>query len=438
MNPERTASEERELESQNGDFGKRGLLPAIEDPDGAALAPGISATELEADGDEQVMTINMGPHHPATHGVLRLLVSLRGEEVLDLKPIMGYVHTGIEKSCEQKSYWKAIPFVERMDYLSYFFQMQAFCGCVERLIELEIPPRAAYLRLIHLELNRIHSHLVWLGTTALDLGAMSMFWYCFRERDKILDLFEMSAGQRMHTRYFQIGGVIEDIPVGFEAKLREFCRDMPERVSQYEAILDRNEIFLQRTKNVGVVSRERLLELGVTGPLLRAAGEPWDLRKVSDYLPYSDFEFKVPVGTIGDNYDRYRVRLAEIRESVRIIEQALEGLPEGPFIADDRKYVLPPRDELGTSMEALIHHFKLVTEGFRVPPGELYNAVESPRGESGCFVVADGSAKPARVHFRDASFVNLQALRDMSVGGLVADLIVNLAMLDPILGGIDR
>ncbi len=404
---------------------------------------GSSPVERTAAGqalgpEQELMTINMGPHHPATHGVLRLLVSLEGEVVRDLKPVVGYVHTGIEKSCEDKSYWKVIPFVERMDYLSYFFNMEAFVGCVERLLELEIPPRAKYLRVIHLELNRIHSHLVWLGTAALDLGAMSMFFYCFRDRDRILDLFELSTGQRMHTRYFQVGGVFEDIPVGFERKARAFCAEMPSRIDQYEAILNRNEIFLQRTRNVGVVPRQRLLDLGVTGPLLRAAGEPWDLRKVDPTLAYADFDFQIPVGTVGDGHDRYRVRVQEMRESVRIIEQALDGLPEGPWIADDRKVVLPPRDELSTSMEALIHHFKLVTEGFRVPPGEAYYPVEGPRGELGCFVVADGSAKPARVHFRDPSFVNLQALRDMSVGGYVADLIQNLAMLDPILGGIDR
>jgi NADH-quinone oxidoreductase subunit D len=396
----------------------------------------IERTELER--EEELFTVNMGPHHPATHGVLRLLVALEGEVVRDLKPVMGYVHTGIEKSCEQHSYWKVIPFVERMDYLAYYFNAEAFCGAVERLLELEIPPRAAWLRTLHLELNRIASHLVGLGTTALDLGAISMFWYCFRERDKALDLMEMSSGQRMHTRYFQVGGVIEDIPVGFERKLREFCKDMPERIGQYAALLDRNEIFLQRTKDVGVVPRERLLDLGVTGPLLRAAGEPWDLRKVEPYLAYPELEFDIPVGTVGDNYDRYKVRMQEMRESVRIIEQCLDGLPEGPWIADDRKVVLPPRDELSTSMEALIHHFKLVTEGYRVPPGEVYHPIESPRGELGCFVVADGSAKPARVHMRDPSFVNLQALRDMCLDGYVADLIANLAMLDPILGGIDR
>jgi NADH-quinone oxidoreductase subunit D len=410
----------------------RGHVPGVTHPYGP-LTPGTS------DGlDTEVMTINIGPHHPATHGVLRLIVDLEGEVVRDLKPVIGYVHTGIEKSCEDKSYWKVIPFVERMDYVSYFFQMEAFCGAVERLVDLEIPPRAKYLRTIFLELNRIHSHLVWLGTTALDLGAVSMLWYCFRERDRILDLFEMAAGQRMHTRYFQVGGVIEDIPLGFEAKLREFVAEMPVRVGQYQALLDRNEVFLSRTKDVGIVSRERLLELGVTGPLLRAAGEPWDLRKAFDYLAYPELDFKVPVGTVGDNYDRYRVRVAEMVESTRIVEQALDGLPEGPFIADDRKYVLPPRSELSTSMESLIHHFKLVTEGYRVAPGEVYYAIESPRGELGCFVLADGSSKPARVHFRDPSFVNLQAFRDMSVDGYVADMIASLGMLDPILGGVDR
>jgi NADH-quinone oxidoreductase subunit D len=404
----------------------------------ALEARGATVEREQLEPEYELLTINMGPHHPATHGVLRLVVQLEGEVVQDLKPVVGYVHTGIEKSCEDKSYWKVIPFVERMDYLSYFFNMEAFCGAVERLLELEIPRRANYLRVIHLELNRLHSHLVWLGTSALDLGAISMFWYCFRERDRILDLFEMSTGQRMHTRYFQVGGVIEDIPAGFATKLRAFVDEMPTRVDQYEALLDHNEIFLRRTKGIGAVPRERLLELGVTGPLLRAAGEPWDMRKVFGTLAYPEMDFGIPVGTVGDNYDRYRVRLAEMRESVRIIDQALEGLPEGPHIADDRKFVLPPRSELSTSMEALIHHFKLVTEGYRVPPGEVYYSVEGPRGELGCYVLADGSAKPARVHIRDPSFANLQCFRDMCVGGYIADLIANLAMLDPILGGVDR
>ena len=404
------------------------------------LAVGVTAEPSSgaAQETEELLTINFGPHHPATHGVLRLLVTLRAEEVLDARPFVGYVHTGIEKNCEDKSYWKVIPLVERMDYLAYYFNAMAFCMSVERLLDEEVPERGQYLRVIHCELNRIHSHLVWLGTSALDLGAISIFWYCFRERDKVLDLFESSSGQRMHTRYMQVGGVFEDIPAGWAERALRFTEDMQERVGQYEAILDRNEIFLQRTKNVGIVSEERLLELGVTGPLLRAAGNPWDLRKAAPYSSYDRFDFKVPIGTVGDCYDRYRVRVAEIRESCKIIRQAIEGLPEGPCITTNRKVALPPRHELATSMEALIHHFKLVTEGFRVPPGEAYVPIESPRGEMACFVLADGSAKPARVHMRDPSFVNLQALREMVVGGYIADMITNLAMLDPILGGIDR
>jgi NADH-quinone oxidoreductase subunit D len=407
------------------------------------LAHGVTAEPLEhqrADGeiDEQILTINFGPHHPATHGVLRLLARLQGEVVLEIKPYVGYVHTGIEKNCEDKSYWKVIPLVERMDYLAYYFNALVYCMAVERLISEPVPKRAQYLRVIHCELNRIHSHLVWLGTSALDLGAISVFWYCFRERDKVLDLFEYSSGQRMHTRYVQVGGVIEDIPPRWADKVLAFTHDMEQRADEYAAILDRNEIFLHRTKNIGIVSEERLLELGVTGPLLRAAGNPWDLRKADPYCSYEDFDFRIPVGTVGDCYDRYRVRLAEIRESCRIVRQAIEGLPEGPHITDNRKVALPPRHELATSMEALIHHFKLVTEGFRVSAGEAYVPIEGPRGELGCFVVADGSAKPARVHMRDPSFVNLQALSDMVSGGYVADLIANLAMLDPILGGIDR
>jgi NADH-quinone oxidoreductase subunit D len=422
---------------------ERGMQPEIEDPalplvrrmEGETRPPDV---DVELEPEQELLTINFGPHHPATHGVLRLIVTLQGETVIDLKPVVGYVHTGIEKSCEEKSYWKVIPFVERMDYLAYFFNMEAFCGCVERLLELEIPPRAKYLRVLHMELNRIHSHLVWLGTSALDLGAVSMFWYCFRERDKILDLFEMSSGQRMHTRYFQVGGVFEDIPPGWEAKVREFLEIMPKRLDQYLALLDHNEIWLQRLKHTGIVSQERLLDLGVTGPILRASGHPWDLRKAMPYSSYEDFDFDVPVGSVGDNYDRFRVRIEEMRESLKIVEQALDGLPEGPWITDDRKVALPPRHELATSMEALIHHFKLVTEGFRVPPGETYVAIESPRGEIGCFVLADGSSKPARVHMRDPSFANLQALPDMARDSLIADFIACVAMLDPILGGVDR
>jgi NADH-quinone oxidoreductase subunit D len=400
----------------------------------------VSGTAAVVEGDlhDELFTINIGPHHPATHGVLRLLTTLEGEVVRDVKPIIGYVHTGIEKSCEDQQYWKVVTFVERMDYLAYYFNALAFCMAVEKLLGVDVPPRAQYLRVLHLELNRISSHLFALATGALDIGAITMLWWGCRDRDLTLDLFEMSSGQRMHTRYFQVGGVIEDIPPGFDAKVRDFLKVMPKRIDQYEALLDRNEIWLRRLKNTGVLSKERALELGVTGPLLRASGIPWDLRKAMPYSSYDHFDFAVPIGSVGDNYDRYKVRLDEMRESLKIMEQALDGLPEGPWITDDRKVALPPRHELATSMEALIHHFKLVTEGFRVPPGEAYVGIESPRGELGCFVVADGSAKPARVHMRDPSFVNLQALPDMARDSLIADFIACVAMLDPILGGVDR
>jgi NADH-quinone oxidoreductase subunit D len=388
--------------------------------------------------EQELLTLNLGPHHPATHGVLRLLTTLEGEVVRDIKPVIGYLHTGIEKTAEDKAYWKAIPVVERMDYLAYYFNAMAFCGAVETILDLEVPPRAQYLRVIHMELNRIMSHLVWLGTTALDLGAISMFWYCFRDREQILDLFEMSSGQRMHTRYFQVGGVFEDIPVGWEQKVRKFTAGMPDRVDQFFALLKKNEIALQRLRGVAPLDEETLLAHGVTGPLLRAAGNPWDLRKAEPYCSYEHFDFKIPVGALGDNWDRMVVRIMEIVECCRIIDQALDGLPEGDYITPDRKYALPPRHELATSMEALIHHFKLVTEGFRVPPGEIYYPLESPRGEMGCFVRADGSSKPARVHMRDPSFVNLQGFRPMVRDLYIADFIATLGMLDPVLGGIDR
>jgi NADH-quinone oxidoreductase subunit D len=399
----------------------------------------ITISHEPADDERhELLTLNIGPHHPATHGVLRLLATLEGEVVRDIVPIVGYVHTGIEKTAEDKSYWKVIPVVERMDYLAYYFNAMAFCGAVETLMGVEVPPRAQYLRVIHLELNRIMSHLFWLGTSALDLGAVSMLWYALRERETILDLFEMSSGQRMHTRYIQVGGVFEDVPRGFAEKLRAFLKEMPTRADQYADLLEKNQIVVERLRGTGVVDQHTLLELGVTGPLLRAAGNPWDLRKAQPYSSYDHFDFKIPVGTVGDNYDRFRVRHAELYESVKIIEQALDGLPEGPFITTDRKVALPPRHELATSMEALIHHFKLVTEGFRVPPGEAYYPIEGPRGELGCFVRSDGSAKPARVHMRDPSFSNLQAFAPMVREGYIADLIATIAMLDPILGGIDR
>ena len=326
-----------------------------------------------------------------------------------------------------------------MDYLSYYFNAMAFCGAVETLLECEVPKRAQYLRVIHLELNRIMSHLVWLGTSALDLGAISMFWYCFRERETILDLFEFSSGQRMHTRYFQVGGVIEDIPRGFEAKLREFIAIMPRpRRPVRRPAAPQRDPAAAPARHLPARRGRRCSRSASPARCCAPPATRGTCARRRPTAPTSDFEFKIPVGTVGDNYDRFAVRLAEIYESVKIIEQALDGLPEGPHITEDRKIALPPRHELATSMEALIHHFKLVTEGFRVPPGEVYYPIEGPRGELGCFVRSDGSSKPARVHMRDPSFVNLQATAPMVRGSYIADLIATLAMLDPILGGIDR
>jgi NADH-quinone oxidoreductase subunit D len=309
---------------------------------------------------------------------------------------------------------------------------------VERLLGLEIPPRAAYLRVLISELNRLSSHLVWLGTSGLELGAITVFFYTYRERDAALDLFEMISGERMNHRYFQVGGCADDMPAGFEARCREFLARMPARIDEYEDLLSSNPIWLERTKGIGILPPEQLVALGVTGPPLRAAGVDLDLRKAQPYSGYEHFDFQVPLGAVGDSYDRYAVRVREMRESVRIMEQALDGMPEGPHIADDRKVVLPPRHELATSMEALIHHFKLVTEGFRVPAGETYAAVESPRGELGCYLVSDGGPKPYRCHVRDPSFVNLQALRPMAKGAYLADLITIIGSLDGVMGGVDR
>lgn len=389
-------------------------------------------------GSRDPMIINLGPQHPSTHGVLRLVTELDGEIVRDIHPVIGYLHTGIEKQCENKTFWQAITLVTRMDYLSPFFNIHAYTQSVEKLLGLEVPERAKWLRVMISELNRITSHLVWLGTSGLELGAITVFFYTYRERDRALDLFEMISGERMNNRYFQVGGCADDVPPGFLGLLKRFVDEMPSRVDEYEGMLSANPIWIERTRGVGVLPAEQLIDLGITGPALRAAGVDLDLRKARPYSGYEHFDFTVPVGSNGDAYDRYLIRLREIRESTRIIQQCLDGLPEGPHIADDRKVVLPPRPELATSMEALIHHFKLVTEGFRVPEGEAYSAVESPRGEIGCYVVADGGPKPVRVHMRDASFVNLQALRPMAKDAYLADLIAMIGSLDNVMGGVDR
>ncbi len=404
--------------------------------------PSPIPTVLEVPKDvppsSDILEINFGPNHPSTHGVLRLVVSLDGERVVGVRAVIGYLHTGFEKSMEQKTWWKAIPYAPRMDYLAFQANELAFVQAVEKMLGIESPPKAVWMRTLLLELNRIHSHLVWLGTSALELGAISPFWYTFRERDRILDLFELVTGVRMHTRYFQVGGLSDDIPPGFFPQCEEFCRVMPGAVDQYEAMLDQNEIWLARTKGVGLLSADDAIALGQSGPVLRASGVDWDLRKAAPYLAYGDVEFDVPVKENGDVWDRYKVHMDEMRESVRIVEQTLEGMPPGAWIADDRKVVLPPREELHTSMESLIHHFKLVTEGFRVPEGEVYVAVESPRGELGCYICSDGGSRPWRVRFRAPSFVALEATATCMSDALVADMIAVVGSLDTVMGEVDR
>jgi NADH-quinone oxidoreductase subunit D len=395
--------------------------------------------EVREQGD--VLQVNFGPNHPSTHGVLRLIVDLNGEEVVGLSAVIGYLHTGFEKSMESKTWWKGITYPERIDYVAFQNNELVFVLAIEKLLGTEVPEKATWMRMLLCELNRIHSHLVYLGTGALELGAISMFWYCFRERDMILDLSEMVAGTRMHTRYFQTGGLAEDIPSGFFPECRKFVEWMPQAIDDYEQLLSANEIWLERTKGIGLLSAEDAIALGQSGPILRASGVNWDLRKAEPYLAYDQVDFHVPVYDGGDVYDRYKVRVDEMRESTYIVAQCLDRLEqmEGePWIVDDRKVVLPPRHELHTSMESLIHHFKIVTEGYRVPEGEVYVAIESPRGESGCYVVSDGGAKPWRVKFRAPSFVALEATATCMSNSYVADLIAIVGSLDSVMGDTDR
>jgi NADH-quinone oxidoreductase subunit D len=391
---------------------------------------------LREEGD--ILEVNFGPNHPSTHGVLRLIVELNGERVVGVQAVVGYLHTGFEKNMEDKTWWKAITYPERIDYVSFQNNELVFVLAIEKLLGIEPPPKAQWMRMLLCELNRIHSHLVWLGTAALELGAISMFWYCFRERDAILDLFELVTGARMHTRYFQAGGLAEDIPAGFHAECRAFADTMQKRVDEYESILSGQAIWLERTKGIGLLSGEDAIALGQSGPVLRASGVDWDLRKTQPYLAYDQVDFDVPVYPNGDVFDRYKVRMDEMRQSTRIVQQALDGMPEGPWIVDDRKIVLPPRHELHTSMESLIHHFKLVTEGYRVPEGEVYVTVESPRGELGCYLVSDGGPKPWRVKFRAPSFAALEATATCMSDALVADLIAIVGSLDTVMGEVDR
>jgi NADH-quinone oxidoreductase subunit D len=386
----------------------------------------------------ETMLLNMGPQHPSTHGVLRLLLELDGEIIVNCIPDIGYLHTGIEKNMEAKTYQKAEVMTDRLDYMNPMGNNLAYVMAVEKLVGLDVPVRAQALRVILVELQRIASHLVWLGSVGLDLAAMSMFLYCFRERERILDIFELVSGQRMMTTYIRPGGVWRDVPVEFEKAVREFIKTFPKRIDEYEKLLTKNPLFLDRMLGLGILDSATALSYGVTGPTLRASGVDWDLRKARPYSGYEQYDFNVPVLTEGDTYARYLVHIQEFRESLKIIEQALNKLPFGPVHSENRKFVPPPRSEIGVSMESLIHHFKLWTEGFLAPDASIYSAVESPRGELGVLLAGDGGPKPRRVHMRTPSFDNLSVLSHIVNGHLVADLVAILASIDIVLGDIDR
>jgi NADH-quinone oxidoreductase subunit D len=386
----------------------------------------------------ETMLLNMGPQHPSTHGVLRLLLELDGEVIINCIPEIGYLHTGIEKNMEAKSYLKAEVMCDRLDYMNPLGNNLAYCMAVEKLVDLDVPARAQALRVILVELQRVASHLVWLGTFGLDLAAMSMFLYCFREREDILDVFELVSGQRMMTTYIRPGGLWRDVPAEFDAAVRNILKIMPGRIDEYESLLTKNPLMLDRTVGIGVLAKDTALSHGVTGPMLRASGVDWDLRKTRPYMGYEQYEFDVPTSPDGDTLARYVVRIIEMRESLKIVRQALDKLPGGPVRSDNRKFVPPPRSELATSMEALIHHFKLWTEGFNAPKASVYSAVESPRGELGVYLEGDGGPKPQRVFWRTPSFENLSVISSITKGHLVADLVAILASIDIVLGDIDR
>ena len=409
---------------------------------------------MEREVRQETMVVNMGPQHPSTHGVLRLLLELDGEYVVSCKPIIGYLHTGIEKNCEYRTWQQTVAFVTRADYLSPFFNETAYCLAVERLLGIEAPPRAQVLRVLFMELNRVASHLVWLATAGMELGAISIMLYGFRERERILDVFEMATGLRMNHAYVRIGGLVMDLPPGGEARIWEFLEVMPGRIGEYESILSANPIWLERNRGVGVMNGADCLAYGVTGPTLRAAGVAKDVRRDEPYCGYEAYEFDVITREAADCYARFEIRLEEMRQSLRIVEQCLERLEPGPVMVEDPKVRWPAQLEVGPdgignspayvkhimeeSMEALIHHFKMVTEGVRVPEGEVYRPVESPRGELGMYVVSNGEHRPYRVKIRDPSFVNLQAVPRMIEGGLVADGVAVLSSVDPVMGGVDR
>jgi len=411
----------------------------------AAIDPGIedvvansARNRQNTPPNDQTMVINMGPQHPSTHGVLRLVVEIDGETVVALAPDIGYLHTGIEKTCEAKFYAQVTPLTDRIDYICPMTNNTAYALAVEKLLGLEIPERSQYLRVLLNELTRIQSHLVWLGTHAMDIGALTIFLYCWREREDIMRIYENVSGQRMMTSYFRIGGLALEPPLDFYKQVQDFLTKMPARIDQYENLLTGNPIWMNRLKGVGYLSAADAIALGVTGPPLRASGVDWDLRRDMPYSGYEKFQFNVPVSDVGDVWARYVVRIQEMRESLKICQQALDGMPTGRIVADAPKIILPDREQMKTQMESLIHHFKIVTEGFGVPAGEVYQAVESPRGEMGYYVVSDGTAKPYRVHMRNPSYATLQALETMCKGRLLADVVAVIGSIDIVLGEIDR
>lgn len=388
--------------------------------------------------EEKTLHINMGPQHPATHGVLRVELDVDGETVVKARPVIGYLHTGIEKTMESKLYYKAIPCTDRMDYLAPMSNNLGYCLAVEKLMQIEVPEKVKWARVMLTELTRIISHLVWLGTHAIDLGAMSMTLYTFREREMIIDIYEACGGQRMMTSYFRIGGLAEELPSNLEKLVRKVLRVMPERLNDYEKLLTNNPIFINRTRNVAVISAEDAINWSLSGPMLRGSGVKRDLRKDEPYSGYENFDFDIALGKNGDAYDRYLLRLEEIRQSLRIAQQAIDGMPEGPFRAHVPGVVLPPKDDVLHKMESLIFHFKLITDGFKAPRGAVYQGIESPKGELGFYISSDGTNKPHRVRVRPPSFVNLACLPALVEGGLLSDVICAIGTVDIVLGEVDR
>ncbi len=427
---DRVDTSDKELKREQG-----AVLRGVSDADPLVLSPDDYDIEL---GDDETMIINMGPQHPSTHGVLRVMMELKGEQVLRCKPVIGYLHTGMEKTAEGLTYLQGGTNVTRMDYLSPLFNELAFSLATEQLLEIELPERATWIRMLMCELNRMSSHLLFMATNGMDLGAVGMMIYGWRERELVLSFFERTTGLRMNHNYIRPGGVAADLPPNWQHEVLDLCTAIEPRLDEYDTLLTGQPIFIDRTQGVGMITQEEAIALSATGPILRSTGIEWDLRRDMPYLAYDQVEFDVICGTHGDAFDRYAIRLNEIRESIRIVRQIVDMMPTGDYRTQNKKITPPPRGRIDESMEALIHHFKLFTDGFKVPSGEVYAAVESPRGELGCYMVSDGSQKPYRMHMRGPSFVNLQSMPTMMKGAMVADAIAIISSIDPVLGEVDR